>query len=155
MVLDDLSKLVNVGGPQVSPDGKWIAYTTSHVDVAEDKNLSELWMVSWDGTQDIQLTYGPEGVGVTALIRTGDEPIAVPGEIIATLREREQAGAFDRTTARQLLRVGELVRVTAGAFEDIVGRLIELRDEDRVVVLLELLGRSVRAELGAAAVEAV
>ena len=38
MVLDDLAKLVNVGGPQVSPDGKWIAYTTSHVDVAEDKN---------------------------------------------------------------------------------------------------------------------
>src|ERR1700723_918512 len=63
MVLDDLARLVNVGGPQLSPDGKWVAYTTSHVDVAEDKNISELWMVSWDGTQDIELTYGPEGVG--------------------------------------------------------------------------------------------
>ena len=63
MVLDDLAKLVNVGGPQVSPDGKWVAYTTSHVDVGEDKNISELWMVSWDGTQDVQLTYGPEGAG--------------------------------------------------------------------------------------------
>ncbi len=39
MVLDDLAKLVNVGGPQVSPDGKWVAYTTSHVDVGEDKNV--------------------------------------------------------------------------------------------------------------------
>jgi dipeptidyl aminopeptidase/acylaminoacyl peptidase len=63
MVLDDLAKLVNVGGPQISPDGKWIAYTASHVDVGEDKNVSELWMVSWDGTQDVQLTYGPEGAG--------------------------------------------------------------------------------------------
>ena len=63
MVLDDLAKLVNVGGPQVSPDGKWIAYTASHVDVGEDKNVSELWMVSWDGTQDVHLTYGPEGAG--------------------------------------------------------------------------------------------
>ncbi len=63
MVLDDLAKLVNVGGPQVSPDGKWVAYTTSHVDVGEDKNVSELWMVSWDGRQDIHLTFGPEGVG--------------------------------------------------------------------------------------------
>ena len=63
MVIDDLAKLVNVGGPQISPDGKWIAYTASHVDVAEDKNVSELWMVSWDGTQQIQLTYGPEGAG--------------------------------------------------------------------------------------------
>jgi dipeptidyl aminopeptidase/acylaminoacyl peptidase len=63
MVLDDLAKLVNVGGPQVSPDGKWIAYTASHVDVGEDKSVSELWMASWDGTQDVHLTYGPEGVG--------------------------------------------------------------------------------------------
>jgi len=61
MVLEDLAKLVTVGGPQVSPDGTWIAYTTSTVDVGEDKSVSELWMVSWDGTQDVQLTYGPEG----------------------------------------------------------------------------------------------
>jgi dipeptidyl aminopeptidase/acylaminoacyl peptidase len=63
MVLDDLAKLMSVGGPQISPDGRWIAYTTSKVDVEEDKNVSELWMVSWDGTQDVQLTYGQEGVG--------------------------------------------------------------------------------------------
>jgi len=63
MVLDDLAKLVNVGGPQVSPDGKWVAYTTSQVDVGEDKNTSQLWMVSWDGTRDIQLTFGTDGVG--------------------------------------------------------------------------------------------
>ncbi len=63
MVIDDLAKLVNVGGPQVSPDGKWIAYTASHVDVGEDKNVSELWMVSWDGSRHLQLTYGPEGAG--------------------------------------------------------------------------------------------
>lgn len=63
MVLDDLAKLVNVGGPQVSPDGGWVAYTTSQVDVAEDKNTSQLWMVSWDGTRDIQLTFGTDGVG--------------------------------------------------------------------------------------------
>ncbi|WP_433974867.1 S9 family peptidase [Tunturiibacter lichenicola] len=61
MVIDDLAKLVNVGGPQVSPDGGWIAYTTSTVDVGEDKSVSDLWMVSWDGKQDVQLTYGTEG----------------------------------------------------------------------------------------------
>jgi hypothetical protein len=40
----------------------------------------------------------------------------------------------------------------AGAFEDMIARLVELRDRDGVVVLLELLGRSVRAELRAEAV---
>ena len=46
------------------------------------------------------------------------------------------------------------VHVTAAAFEDMVGRLMELRDHERVVVLLELLGRAVRARLPAEAVEA-
>ncbi len=63
MAIDDLAKLLPVSGPQMSPDGQWIAYTTSQVDVEEDKNVSELWMVSWDGAQDVQLTYGPEAAG--------------------------------------------------------------------------------------------
>ena len=60
MALDDLARLVRVGAPQVSPDGKWIAYTVARTDAAMDKGVTELWMVSWDGTQDIQLTYGTE-----------------------------------------------------------------------------------------------
>jgi hypothetical protein len=35
-----------------------------------------------------------------------------------------------------------------------IGRLIELRDQDRVVVLLDLLGRKVRAQIQLASVEA-
>ena len=46
--------------PEVSPDGKWIAYTVSSVDKEADKRDTELWMVSWDGTQNIQLTNSPE-----------------------------------------------------------------------------------------------
>ena len=60
MTLDDLLKFLRVGNPVLSPDGQWIAYTVSHVDVAEDKNITDLWMVSWDGKQDIQLTRGKE-----------------------------------------------------------------------------------------------
>ncbi len=60
---DDLVKMVRVGAPVVSPDGAWVAYTVSRVDAKEDKNGSQLWMVSWDGTQDVQLTFGKDGVG--------------------------------------------------------------------------------------------
>ena len=56
----DLAKLVRVGAPVLSPDGAEIAYTVSRVDVDADKNVSELWMVGWDGKNDVQLTYGPE-----------------------------------------------------------------------------------------------
>jgi dipeptidyl aminopeptidase/acylaminoacyl peptidase len=63
MTLDDMQKLLRVAAPQVSPDGKWIAYTVSRVDTVDDKNISNLWMVSWDGKDDIQLTYSKESVG--------------------------------------------------------------------------------------------
>ncbi|MGH7064686.1 MAG: transcription termination/antitermination protein NusG [Stellaceae bacterium] len=92
--------------------------------------------------------------GVADIVRTGEEPAPVPDEILAALREREAAGLFDQLDPARRLRLGEMVRITAGAFEDMIGRLVELRDQDRVVVLLDLMGRAVRAQLGAAAVEA-
>lgn len=92
-------------------------------------------------------------VGVTDVVRAGEDPTAVPLQVLAAIREREELGAFDRLDARQSLPLGGRVRVTTGAFEDMVGRLMELRDHERVVVLLELLGRAVRAQLPAEAVE--
>lgn len=50
----------DVQDPQRSPDGKWVAYTVSTVDSARDRNTSDIWMVSWDGTQQRQLTHTPE-----------------------------------------------------------------------------------------------
>ncbi len=59
--LDDLAKLRNVSDPQVSPDGKWVAYTVGTVDVEKDKRDTDVWMVSWDGSQQIQLTSSKDG----------------------------------------------------------------------------------------------
>ena len=92
--------------------------------------------------------------GVSGVVRFGDEPTPVPDAIIDTLREREAAGAFDRIGIRRLPSIGHTVRITAGAFEDMIGKLVELGDQDRVVILLELLGRQVRARVDLAAVEA-
>ncbi len=58
--LDDLSKFKSVGDPQRSPDGKWVAYVVGTIDVEKDKRDSDLWMVSWDGTQTLRLTSGPD-----------------------------------------------------------------------------------------------
>jgi dipeptidyl aminopeptidase/acylaminoacyl peptidase len=63
MTLDDMQKMVRVGGPQMSPDGAWIAYTVSRTDTGDDKSVTALWMVSWDGKQDIRLTYGKDSAG--------------------------------------------------------------------------------------------
>ncbi len=56
----DVYRIPTLGSPQVSPDGKWVAYDLSEVDTAKDGRVSHLWMQNWDGTQSIQLTYGDE-----------------------------------------------------------------------------------------------
>lgn len=61
ITLDDLARLQRVGSPAVSPDGEWVAYTVSQVDTKEDKSVTHVWMIKWDGSADLQLTYGKEG----------------------------------------------------------------------------------------------
>ena len=61
ITLDDLNRIVRVSSPAISPDGEWVAYSVSNIDTKEDKNQSHLWMVKWDGSARIQLTYGKEG----------------------------------------------------------------------------------------------
>ena len=92
--------------------------------------------------------------GVSDVIRAGERPAPVPGEIVEAIRSREEAGTFDRLDPRRTLRPGELIRVTAGAFADMIGRLVELHDNDRVIVLLDLLGRTVPAQLTGTMIEA-
>ena len=56
----DVWNLKRVADPQVSPDGKWVAYTVSTPDSVKDKNDTDVWMVSWDGAKTIRLTSTPE-----------------------------------------------------------------------------------------------
>lgn len=57
---NDIYSLRDVRDPQRSPDGKWVAYTVSSVDTMHDRNSSDIWTVSWDGTQQVQITNTPE-----------------------------------------------------------------------------------------------
>ena len=58
---DDLYALKEVRDPQRSPDGKWVAYTVARAIKQTDKNDTDVWMVSWDGQQQIQVTSSAEG----------------------------------------------------------------------------------------------
>ncbi|HEV7347935.1 S9 family peptidase [Telluribacter sp.] len=57
----DVYRLKNISSPQVSPEGKWVAYVVSTVDSAKNKRNADLWMISWDGKENIQLTHSPDG----------------------------------------------------------------------------------------------
>ena len=56
LAIDDLYNLRDVRDPQRSPDGKWVAYTVTRAIRETDKNDTDLWMVSWDGREQVQLT---------------------------------------------------------------------------------------------------
>src|SRR5262245_60078969 len=56
----DIYRLPSVSDPQVSPDGKWVSYTMSTIDSLKDSRNADIWMVSWDGGQGIQLTNSPD-----------------------------------------------------------------------------------------------
>ncbi len=59
--VDDIFNIREVRDPQRSPDGKWVAYTVATAVKDTDKNNTDVWMVSWDGTQQIQVTSTPDG----------------------------------------------------------------------------------------------
>lgn len=57
---DDIYRVQHVADPQLSPDGKWVAYTVAAPDKHADKEVSHIWMIGWDGSPSVQLTYGSE-----------------------------------------------------------------------------------------------
>ena len=60
LTLDDHSRIVGVGDPQRSPDGLWVAYTVSTIDAEKDRRNTDVWMVKWDGSEQLQLTSSPD-----------------------------------------------------------------------------------------------
>ena len=56
--LDDLLTLKAVGGTQISPDGKWVAYTVSYGDFKQDAFVTQIWLASSDTGKSLQLTRG-------------------------------------------------------------------------------------------------
>lgn len=76
--------------------------------------------------------------GVRCLIMDGDRPRPVPAGLVEGLATAcgDRAGA----TLGCQLAVGDRVRFLCGPFEDQLGRLVAMKDAERVGVLLEILG---------------
>jgi len=60
LTLDDHSRIVSVGDPQRSPEGAWVAYTVTTIDAEKDRRNTDIWMVKWDGSEQLQLTSSPD-----------------------------------------------------------------------------------------------
>ena len=60
LTVDDVFNVRDVRDPQRSPDGAWVAYTVTRSIRETDKNDTDIWMVRWDGSEDVQLTSTPD-----------------------------------------------------------------------------------------------
>lgn len=90
--------------------------------------------------------------GVAQLVRHGDRPAPLADEIIAELRDREDERGLIQVGGA--FRLGERVRVVGGAFADHFGMFESMGDGERVAVLLDILGRKVRATMNIEVIEA-
>jgi len=87
-------------------------------------------------------------VGVTSVVRFGLSYAAVADEIIRDLRAREEDG-LHRLQGCADLTTGAQVRVTMGPFDGLEGVFEREAGEDRVVVLLRLLGQDAHVRISA------
>jgi dipeptidyl aminopeptidase/acylaminoacyl peptidase len=60
--IDDLLSVRTVGGAQISPDGKWVAYTVTETDFDQDAYVAQLWLVNPATGQSFQVTRGDKGI---------------------------------------------------------------------------------------------
>jgi dipeptidyl aminopeptidase/acylaminoacyl peptidase len=59
MVPQDLTRIRFVGDPQVSPDGRTIAFVVTTLSEEKDEYLSNIWVVTAAGGEPRRFTTGP------------------------------------------------------------------------------------------------
>lgn len=91
--------------------------------------------------------------GVSELVSFGGQPAPLPAGVIEALQRQENAEGLIQL-ARQKYRPGDSVVVLRGPFARQLGLCDGVSDNERVAILLDLLGRKVRVVLDVAAIEA-
>jgi transcriptional antiterminator RfaH len=82
--------------------------------------------------------------GISYLITAGERPLTVPSWIVEQLREREDGSGLFTGVDEATLNKGDTVRITSGPFHNCLGVFNGLNDNQRVAVLLDIMGRHVR-----------
>ena len=96
--------------------------------------------VRCDSARDLPRLHEIEGVA--EVLRTGGRLAPIADEVIATIRQAEQTGAFDRTRQARFVE-GDTVRLR-GPFAGMIAKIRSARARRRSALLLELVGAPFR-----------
>ena len=83
--------------------------------------------------------------GVRTLVRRGERPSLLAPEFVGALKARERDGAIARPDND--LAPGQDVRLSSGYFAGLTAQILELDQNERVTVLLNLLNGQVKAKV--------
>jgi dipeptidyl aminopeptidase/acylaminoacyl peptidase len=61
--IDDLLTVKSPGGAQISPDGRWVAYTVTVTDFKQDAYVTQIWLADTTTGRTLQLTRGDKSSG--------------------------------------------------------------------------------------------
>lgn len=86
--------------------------------------------------------------GVTGLVRFGPEPALVPRRLVEDLMGAEDRARGCHIPRRALFQQGDPVTIVSGPFAGTQAIFAEPSGEGRVILLLDLLGRTNRIRLG-------
>jgi len=93
-------------------------------------------------------------IGVAHLICDERGPLAVPAGIVEVLQNEEDDRGLVMTGRKVPFERGAKVQIMSGAFADHIGRFEVATDDERVVILLDLMGRQVKAKVNLDAISA-
>ena len=85
--------------------------------------------------------------GVANLVSFGNVTPCVDDSVIAAIRAREDENGDVRLCEANELKAGDTVRLHCGALQHKMGLFLQAADAERVIVLLELLGREVKVKV--------
>lgn len=92
--------------------------------------------------------------GVAHLVGAGENPAYIPEDVLAELRAREDGEGFVKLESPAPFLTGQQLKITSGPFSLCAAFFEFMPDNDRVAVLLDLMGRQVRMFVDRTAVAA-
>ena len=85
-------------------------------------------------------------IGVNTLVRFGMTPSPVPEDLIELLKQREDSGGVQDIPMHQF-NEGQRVRIEEGPFMGYEGIFLAKTGQQRVLVLLDIVGKSAKARI--------
>ncbi|WP_150526902.1 transcription termination/antitermination protein NusG [Roseibium sediminis] len=84
-------------------------------------------------------------IGVRSVVRFGEQLGFLPEGLVEDLQTYEQANLLQQQNTPQF-EPGESVRVTDGLFQNLIAEVLSTSENNRVWLLLDIMGRAVRSQ---------